>query len=255
MWDVGTGQEVTLQPESWGHSLSFSPDGTLLAIGSKDHVRLWDVASRQLATTFANPGFLSDVSFSPDGALLAVGSSDQRVRLWDVSEWTGEGTITTVEQAMPHTLTKVSGDGQEGTVGEPLAKPFVVSVLDQEGSAFAGAVVTFSVTAGGGTLSSTTATTDVNGRARSTLTLGSDPGTNTVTATVEGLEPETFTAIGRATTDSDGEEASGEIADDESSGEDQPESEEQPTTTVALEGISASHDSGREDDEQARPSR
>ncbi len=289
LWDVATGQEVTLQPESWGSSLSFSPDGALLAVGSKGHVRLWDVASRQLATTFANPGFLSDVSFSPDGALLAVGSSDQRVRLWDVSEWTVEQTITTVEQAMPHTLTKVSGDGQEGTVGEPLAKPFVVSVLDQNGSAFAGAVVSFSVTAGGGTLSSTTATTDANGRAKSTLTLGADPGTNTVTATVEGLEPETFTAIGRATTDSDGEEASGEedgeladdeasgedqpeseeqpttdsedevadseddgeLADDEASGEDQPESEEQPTATVALEGISASHDSVREDDGQA----
>ena len=147
---------------------------------------------------------------------------------------------------MPHTLTKVSGDEQEGTVGKPLAKPFVVSVLDQNGAAFAGAVVTFSVTAGGGTLSPTTATTDANGQARSTLTLGSDPGTNTVTATVEGLEPATFTAIGQATTDSDGEEDEGE-----SSGEDQSESEEQPTSAVELEGISSSHDSVRENDEQA----
>ena len=102
-------------------------------------------------------------------------------------------------------MTKVSGDGQEGTVGEPLAKPFVVSVKDQNRSAFAGAVVTFSVTAGGGTLSSTTATTDANGRARSTLTLGDDPGTNTVTAIVEGLEPVTFTATGKATADADDE--------------------------------------------------
>ena len=72
--------------------------------------------------------------------------------------------------------------------------PFVVSVLDQNGSAFAGAVVTFSVTAGGGTLSATTATTDASGRARSTLTLGNDAGTNTVTATVAGLGTVTFTA-------------------------------------------------------------
>ena len=46
-------------------------------------------------------------------------------------------------------------------------------------------------------------------------------------------------------------EDDGELADDEASGEDQPESEEQPTATVALEGISASHDSVREDDGQA----
>ena len=71
--------------------------------------------------------------------------------------------------------------------------------------------VTFSITAGGGMLSSTTATTDdpctiesstsvataitdANGRAATRLTLGRDPGTNTVEATVTGLDPETFTA-------------------------------------------------------------
>ncbi len=179
--------------------------------------------------------------------MLAAGTEDGTVALWDVSEWVGEGTITTVEPAMPHTLTKVSGDGQEGTVEKPLAKPFVVSVLDQNGAAFAGAVVTFSVTAGGGTLSPTTAPTDANGRARSTLTLGDDPGTNTVTATVEGLESVTFTAIGQATTDADDAEEEGEIADDEG----QPESEETPTSAVELAGISSSPDSIRKNDDQA----
>ena len=208
LWDVASRQEVALEPESWGGSLSFSPDGTLLAIGASGPVRLWDVASRQLVTTFVHTGSVADMSFSPDGTLLATGGSDGTVQLWDVSEWVGEQSITTVA----HTLTKVSGDEQEGTVGAALAKPFVVSVLNQEGSAFAGAVVHFSVTAGGGTLSATTATTDANGRARSTLTLGSDPGTNTVEATVAGLESLTFTAIGQATTDSDGDD---EQADDE----------------------------------------
>ena len=99
----------------------------------------------------------------------------------------------TVEQT-PHSLTKVSGDGQEGAASTQLTAPFVVLVLDQDGSPLAGAVVTFSVIAGEGTLSSTTATTDANGRARSTLTLGPEPGTNTIAATVEGLRTATFTA-------------------------------------------------------------
>ena len=106
-------------------------------------------------------------------------------------------TAIAVGQATPHSLAKVSGDGQEGTVDEALAEPFVVSVLDEDDKAIAGAVVTFSVTAGGGTLSATTATTDANGRAAARLTLGSDAGTNTVSATVEGLESVTFTATGQ----------------------------------------------------------
>ena len=106
-------------------------------------------------------------------------------------------TATAVGQAIPDTLTIVSGDGQEGTVGAMLAEPFVVSVLAEDGAAMAGAVVSFAVAAGGGTLSAATATTDANGRARTWLTLGSELGTNTVEATVEGLEPETFTAIGQ----------------------------------------------------------
>ena len=104
-------------------------------------------------------------------------------------------TLTiTDDETPPAGLMKISGDEQEGPTGVQLTEPFVVEVRDQNGSAFAGVVVTFAVTAGGGTLSSTTATTDANGHARSTLTLGSEPVTNTVTAIVEGLEPVTFTA-------------------------------------------------------------
>ena len=106
-------------------------------------------------------------------------------------------TATAAEQATPHSLTKVCGDSQEGTASKQLAKPFVVSVADEDGSAIAGVVVSFAVTAGRGTLSAATATTDANGRAATRLTLGSDAGTNAVVATVEGLASATFTATGQ----------------------------------------------------------
>ena len=106
-------------------------------------------------------------------------------------------TATAAEQAMPHRLTKVCGDDQEGTVGAPLTVPLVVSVVDEDDAAMAGVDVSFAVTAGEGTLSSATATTNANGRAATRLTLGSEPGTNMVSATVEGLESVTFTATGQ----------------------------------------------------------
>ena len=216
LWDVATRDQIaTLKghTDGWNTygatSVSFSaPDGAFLATGGRDGtVILWDVLTREKIVTFGHTGEVNAVSFSPDGTTLAAGSEDGTILLWDTSERT-----QFFEQAIPQTLTKVSGDGQEGQVGEQLAKPFVVSVLDQDGSAFAGAVVTFSVTAGEGTLSAATVTTDANGRAATRLTLGSQPGTNTVEAAVEGLEPETFTASGQATTDSDGGD---EQADDE----------------------------------------
>ena len=114
-------------------------------------------------------------------------------------------------------LLKISGYNQQGASGVPLAQPFVVAVQDENGSAVEGVQVTFTVTEGGGTLSSTTSTTDANGQAATTLTLGSQPGPNTVAAAVEGLEPVTFTAtaIGQDQTpvetgEDDGEEDDGE---------------------------------------------
>ena len=193
LWDVATQTEVaTLEGHAHGvTSVAFSaPNGTLLATGGQDGmVILWDVLTREKVIAFGHTDGVTSVSVSSGGATLAAGGRDGTILLWDTSERTQFS-----KQAIPQTLTKVSGDGQEGQVGEQLAKPFVVSVLDQDGSAFAGAVVTFSITAGGGTLSAATVTTDANGRAATRLTLGSQPGTNTVEATVEGLEPETFTA-------------------------------------------------------------
>ena len=268
LWNVSTGKPISAT--LFGSApVAFSPDGRLLATGSGietkwfdldgleggtrqgenyggDAVTLWEVSTGEPIAILPPWSRIYDLAFSPGGKRL-VEMTDKAVRLWDPAEWIGEQTITIGELAVPHSLAKVSGDRQEGQAGAALAKPFVVSVKDQNGSVLAGAVVFFSVTAGGGTLSPTTAETRANGQARSFLLLGPDPGTNTVTAKVAGLEPVTFTAIGQTTTDSDSEEDDSE----EDDGEDQQESEETPTSTVELKGISSSHDSVRENDAQA----
>ena len=93
----------------------------------------------------------------------------------------------------PTTLLKISGDNQPGAPGAALANPFVVEVTDQHSEVFEGVPVTFTVTEGGGVLSTQTTKTDADGRAETTLTLASKPGPNTVSVSVEGIsDPVTF---------------------------------------------------------------
>ena len=100
-----------------------------------------------------------------------------------------------LDNRTPQTLEIVSGVDQQGSINTALANPFVVKVRDGSGSAFAGVAVTFAITAGGGSLSIESATTDADGRAESTLTLGPDVGTNTVSVSVSGIQQTiTFTA-------------------------------------------------------------
>ena len=105
-----------------------------------------------------------------------------------------DGTAAFIVQAgePADALVKVSGDDQTGTPGNALANPFVVEVQDEDGEPLTGHSVTFSVTAGGGSLSATSARTNANGRAQTTLTLGSALGVNSVRASVTGVDPVTF---------------------------------------------------------------
>ena len=99
-------------------------------------------------------------------------------------------------------LSKVSGDNQSGVSGVVLENPFVIELRDENISVLEGISVTFTVTAGGGTLSVTNTTTDENGRAESTLTLGPNLGTTTVSVSAAGIEqPVTFNAAAEAVVD------------------------------------------------------
>ena len=106
---------------------------------------------------------------------------------------------TNAETLVATTVVRISGNNQTDTVSTALDNPFVVEVRDQNGDALSGITVAFAVTAGGGSLSASSVTTNASGRASSTLTLGSTAGTNTVTATATGITtPVTFTATAEA---------------------------------------------------------
>ena len=99
----------------------------------------------------------------------------------------------------PEKVLKVSGDDQSGTPSTQLTEPFVVEVRDVHAEPVVGATVTFTVTAGGGSVSAATAATDANGRAQTYLTLGHKYGVNTVKASVSGVgRGATFKATSQA---------------------------------------------------------
>ena len=77
----GHGESIT--------SLTFSPDGSLLASASRDKtVKIWRKNRAtgefdwQAVTTLVHGDWVDKVSFSPDGKLLATGSKDRTVKIW-----------------------------------------------------------------------------------------------------------------------------------------------------------------------------
>ncbi len=98
----------------------------------------------------------------------------------------------------PDSLVIVSGNDQSAPPGASLSAPLVVRVTSAAGEAVPNRQVAFQVTRGGGTLSTSSATTDASGYARiSPWTMGPVPGVNLVEAEVTGtiLEVE-FRATG-----------------------------------------------------------
>ncbi|HUP51468.1 MAG TPA: hypothetical protein VM198_03255, partial [Longimicrobiales bacterium] len=100
-------------------------------------------------------------------------------------------------QPGPQVLAAVSGGGQTAEADEAVPNPLVVSVT-QDGGPVAGKAITWTVTAGGGSVDPTSATTSAAGTASTTWTLGPTAGANTVQASASGVtgSPVSFSGTG-----------------------------------------------------------
>jgi len=87
LWDTTTARQMaTLQGFLQGaHSVTFSPDGQRLAIGSNGNeaIKLWDVESLQELLTLKGQGSMfNSTTFSPDGNVLASSNSQGILHVW-----------------------------------------------------------------------------------------------------------------------------------------------------------------------------
>ena len=97
-----------------------------------------------------------------------------------IPELQSRGVTVHFDDGASSALLRVSGDYQNGAVSTPLPQPLVIEAHDENGSAVAGVQVEFTVSQGDGALGAAIAMTDENGKAQTTLTLGPNPGTNSV---------------------------------------------------------------------------
>jgi len=68
-------------------SVTFSPDGKILASGGPEGITLWRVSDGSLIRTLkGHTDKVTSVTFSPDGKILASGSEDDTIKLWRVSD-------------------------------------------------------------------------------------------------------------------------------------------------------------------------
>ena len=96
--------------------------------------------------------------------------------------------------AAPAAIKVGTGNNQTGIVGAILALPVSVSVTAADGKAVSNATVSWDVSPGSGSTSSTVSRTDANGNASVTWTLGATAGTARLTAQVGGVNPVAFAA-------------------------------------------------------------
>ena len=89
-------------------TIQFSPDGTLLAVGSHIGVWLYDVETGEEKSLFGS-GVCEALSFSPDGRFLTASSEGTLIQLWEIAT---EREVPLIDLYADASVLRFSSDGQ-----------------------------------------------------------------------------------------------------------------------------------------------
>lgn len=113
---------------------------------------------------------------------LTAGMDEETIQVTASVDGVASAPVFSEVAVAPSSITASAGDNQSARLDQPLAAALEVTVQASDNGPVPGATVSWQVTANDGSLASASTTTDVDGKATNSLTLGSTVGANTVQA-------------------------------------------------------------------------
>ncbi|MBB15063.1 hypothetical protein CMK22_07305 [Candidatus Poribacteria bacterium] len=136
LWSVDEKKEIVALT---GHtsdvsSVAFSPDGRVIASGSRE-LKVWSIAGRaEIATLKLDNNYIHSLAFSPDGSLIVTGTNNGEVLIWDMSPFVDPTIVkfSVREASFENLIAEVRAENAKDLYGYQFAVKFNTEVLEVE---------------------------------------------------------------------------------------------------------------------------
>ncbi|HHZ92841.1 TPA: hypothetical protein EYN65_20525 [Candidatus Poribacteria bacterium] len=136
LWSVEEKKEVVTLT---GHtsdvsSVAFSPDGRVVASGSRE-LKVWSIAGKaEIATLKLDNNYIHSLAFSPDGSLVVTGTNNGEILIWDMSPFVDPTIVSFVvrEASFENLIAEVRAENAKNLYGYQFAIEFNPEVLEVE---------------------------------------------------------------------------------------------------------------------------